>query len=295
MSLTSAPTQPPEATMVVIGGFFNGTYSSSVDAYSIDNGTVQWKQKGANAPGGWHYAGIAVVGSDIYIAGGYAEHKGTNHVVAKYDTVDDSWSELPDMMHRRGDRPAVYVLNGALYAAGGTKQTLSVEYVDIKVSGAQWRESSVKLPHHSWNSVAVVVKSDVYISAYHASPTLLRWSVGDSSWTSLAENTVAKGDHCMVTDGDNYIWTIGGGLIEQYDISLGTRLTLTTGPTGVSQNGYICVYWDDYIVIRDDGPDGIFHAYHVSENYWKTSHVPESNRLVSPMVALINKTEQHLY
>ena len=56
MFMTSAPTGPPEATMVVIGGQFNSTYySSSVDVYSIRNGTVKWMRKGTDAPGEWWY------------------------------------------------------------------------------------------------------------------------------------------------------------------------------------------------------------------------------------------------
>ena len=261
MSGTSEPTGTPKATMVVIGGLFNRSSSSSVDVYLINNGTVKWIRKGADAPAGWYEAGIAAVGSVVYIAGGTSYGHGLR-VVRIYDTAHDRWSELPKMMYVRSSRPALFVLNGALYVAGGTPSSLSVEYMDIKAPGAQWRESSVRLPHHRWQSVAVVVKGDVYISGQTAilreggatsspSPTFLRWSVGDPSWTSLANMTRAKAIPCMVTDEENYIWVVGRGLIEQYDISLGTWSTATTVSRGMRLNHYICVYWDGYHCVNE--------------------------------------------
>ena len=94
----------------------------------------------------------------------------------------------------------------------------------------------------------------------------------------------------ILTDGENYIWNVGITLIEQYDISADTWTILTTIPRGMILNNYICVYWDDYIIMRNAGnagSDGVFHAYHVTQNLWKKSYVAESIEFGKSMVALI--------
>ena len=41
-------------------------------------------------------------------------------------------------------------------------------------------------------------------------PTFLKWSLNAHSWISLANMAEPKDhDHCQVTDGENYIWTVG--------------------------------------------------------------------------------------
>ena len=284
--------------MVVIGGRYNEqNLSSSVYIYSVANGEVECMKKGADAPYGWFLAGAALSGTDVYIVGGSSSPLIRGHRVARYDTIHDTWEELPSLMHDRHLKPAVFILNGALYAAGGSDETTAVEYLDIQADVSSWKETGVSLPEKIIYATNVLIRDRVYLSGIQHSKnkgwsfsSSLTWSVDFPFWSTLHTSGPTE-SQCMVTDGENYIWSINKSQIFQYSLSEIYREPTAIIGDHMTLNGNICVYWNGYIYIRDTYRKGIFHAYNVKEKVWKTSYAQGSiDDLEVPMVAIIAET-----
>ena len=188
-------------------------------------------------------------------------------------------------------------MNGHLYAAGGEWQRV-IEYLDIETEDAIWQESNVTLPYDIQQGASVVVNDTVFISGGFvtsdrigagASAALIKWSVDSPSWTFLANMSNHQIDHCMVTDGIDHIWVTGPRTedLEQYTISTNKWTTITSTPTDIDLNYRLCVYWDDHIIIRGKGTEGMFHVYDVTGNVWKISNVTETEKYWKPMIAII--------
>ena len=165
------------------------------------------------------------------------------------------------------------------------------------------RTAMLRLPYPRILSTSVVVKNYVYTPGGYLQlgptdkngqanaaelPTLINWSVDSPSWTFLANMSDPKGQHCVVTNGDDKIWAMGHRKeLEQYSISENKWTTISRAPPSFELYVHLCAYWDGYIIIRSQGTEGTFHIYDVAGNVWSRSNVPETRDYSGPMIALI--------
>ena len=215
--------------------------------------------------------------------------------VVKYDSLLDTWTMMPSLIHERSCLPAVFILHDVLYAAGGSSSLNSVEYLDLQTEGSQWTLSNVNLLGRFCGSDVVVVKDKVYLAGGRhvltPVPTLLEWSADALSWTSLANMSVAKGCHCVVSDGQNYIWSIVPKLMEKYTITSNTWETVNAEPESILN--YNCICSDDHIIVKECADSAsikvLFHAYSVKENLWTTYGLQQNLMTVCLVIAFFRR------
>ncbi len=116
------------ALLVIIGGrtyneTFDFVYHDNVQIYAVDKGHVTYKKEGKAATYPWYNAGTAVLGNNIYIAGGKIIDNGEEDIKAKqsarYNVKDDSWGSLPNKTDTARFGPAMYIIDNRIYAADG--------------------------------------------------------------------------------------------------------------------------------------------------------------------------------
>ena len=116
--------------MVIIGGYAgpSSIIEDHVDVYSIIDGKVTWSYKAKDCPHIVEDASVTVTGDKIWMVGG---DRKTGRESSVYDFTLNDWTSLPAMHDIRTLRPAVFVLEGRLYAAGGQGSLDRIESLDI--------------------------------------------------------------------------------------------------------------------------------------------------------------------
>ncbi|THF85556.1 hypothetical protein E7T09_16525 [Deinococcus sp. KSM4-11] len=140
--------------LYVFGGFYtnlNGTKPAATrKAWVYDASADRWAPL-RDIPDAVTHAGVAVNGTDIYLAGGFlGNHPGpqTDHVW-RYDTLTDTWTALPPLPGARG-AGALVLLGRDLHYFGGTERTSGGSY--LRDDGDHWT-LSLDAPT-TWRSLA---------------------------------------------------------------------------------------------------------------------------------------------
>src|SRR5215467_7038243 len=101
-----------DGKVFVIAGYdANGQSTATVEVY--DPRTDAW-QKAASLPIATNHNAAATVNGRLYAFGG------TSQRAFVYDAGRDAWTEVASMRHVHGGTPAVAVIGGKIYVAGGT-------------------------------------------------------------------------------------------------------------------------------------------------------------------------------
>jgi N-acetylneuraminic acid mutarotase len=69
-------------------------------------------------------SGVAVIGTKIYVVGGWKNYGIATSNFSVYDTVSDTWESLPDILPKR-DHLIAGAVNGIVYAVGGRNGTIT--------------------------------------------------------------------------------------------------------------------------------------------------------------------------
>lgn len=104
----------------VIGGL--GTRGNANEIY--DPTENEWSL-GADLPVFTHHPWAAAVAGRIYVGDGV-----TNRVFA-YDPESDAWAEVASSTYRHGETPAVGVIDGRIYVAGGAGEEMVGNEVEV--------------------------------------------------------------------------------------------------------------------------------------------------------------------
>ncbi|BAC91316.1 gll3375 [Gloeobacter violaceus PCC 7421] len=120
--------------LYVFGGYTDTTFKPSVRSDLYDPADNTWKQI-ANLPISTTHAGTAVVGTDVYLAGGYIGKENGGQTFAttnvwKYNVNSNTWSALPPLPQARGSG-ALVVLGARLHFFGGAD-------INRKDKGEHW-------------------------------------------------------------------------------------------------------------------------------------------------------------
>lgn len=128
--------------LYVISGFLNNLVNT--DVIEIYNTTTDVWSTGTPIPLAVTHMGVTVVGTDIWVVGGFAgNHPGVaTNLVQIYNTVTDSWSNGPALPAPRGSGAAVFN-NGKIHFFGGLlpdRVTDTDEHyiLDINNQGLGW-------------------------------------------------------------------------------------------------------------------------------------------------------------
>ncbi len=178
--------------------------------------------------------------------------------------------------------------------------SITMEYLDLDDMSAGWKRENVNLPFDVHDSASVVVKDRVYISGGISKrqndniKNLISWSPCEREWTVEQNMTVGRAKHCMVSDGEDTIYSIGGNshsnFMEKYSISGNTWKMLTSDEFtyNIKSTGLqACAFINNQVIVVDI--NGAFHAYDVRSNSWSSfsGDIAQGPSLQYPMAALI--------
>jgi hypothetical protein len=185
------------------------------------------------------------------------------------------------------------MLGHHLYAAAGFNyahdQTYisSMESLDLSDANAVW-STSVALPYGLRYTSCATVNNSVVLTGgdkgNRGGPTsaVFMWKEGDTQWTALASMPHTRTDHCTVSDGGRYVYTLGGesgvavSPLECYDTMTDTWKNLS--PMSSHIYSHRCVYVDGTIVVTGGYVSGVggvdaIHLYNVASDTWASSPV----------------------
>ena len=286
---------------------------SRVDLFSLAGGAIKQQQRGSIEtdekritslmPNAWDKGGIAVKDDQIFVVGGDIWHAAihdTPNAAAVYNIKYDCWQMLPTLNHTRLYGPSVFIFENHLYASGGDWNEQTMEYLDLTNVEAGWQIHDVKLPFSLPFTATVMVKNRVFMYGGSVQNNdiseLISWAPGEEKWTVLRNRTVARFEHCLVSDGHDTLWSIGGCAgcgMDKYTISSNTWAPVNGTPEALGeQDSHMCTYHNGYIYIRvyPTYPDeGTFFIYNVAKNTWtnETTKISDYHFIDHPMWASI--------
>ena len=147
-TVAAAQTKRSEAMVAVVnnriwvfGGYLDATATNSGRVDWDDPAANQWQNVSTTMPTPASHGGAAVIGTDVFLAGGYTGGSGGGQTFAvnnvwRYDTVANTWHALPNLPSARGGG-ALVALNGLLHYMGGSDITRNdrAEHWSLDVAG----------------------------------------------------------------------------------------------------------------------------------------------------------------
>lgn len=247
---------------------------------------------------------VAVIGSRIYVMGGFAPGiDGPTDRVQIYDVAKNQWSEgtaLPDPVHHHG----AAVVGGKIYVTGGFHQPFPKrEPIDLTwvfdPATNHWDKRTPMLQPRG-AMVVGAIGNIIYAAggehlrppgtpvpkgapaAYEPITDLVAYDTVADRWTKLAPMKVAR-DHAFVGVINNRLYVVGGRdrpkyditTIEEFDPATGAWSDKTPMPSGRS-GGHATVLNGELYVFGGEGNEaaanGLYNeveAFNPATNSWK--------------------------
>ena len=210
---------------VIAGSLISVPYGKPAPAgYSLyQRGTpteLVWEEKAPVSVARYAYDGVEVLDGKIYFVGSDGSAR---KIAERYDPETNSWEAIAPMSVVRAG-VAASVLNGKLYAAGGSSLS-GVEVFDP--STGNW-STGPALPSEVRSGIAITIGAKTYlIGGINASNQkinqVLCFDPSTNQWSAKANMQTARSGHKLVWF-ENRIWAIGGGVdgnalrkVESYD------------------------------------------------------------------------------
>jgi N-acetylneuraminic acid mutarotase len=116
--------------LYVVGFLTGAGFAADGRVYEYDPGADSWTPK-ASMPAGTERgaSGVAVVGTKIYVAGGFRAGVAVDDFSA-YDTATNTWQTLPDVPSAR-DHLVAGAIDGIVIAAGGRNGTITGHFARV--------------------------------------------------------------------------------------------------------------------------------------------------------------------
>jgi len=248
-----------------LGNVLNFAITATVEEY--DPSTDRWSTKAA-MPVGLHHAGIGVVGSRLFIIGGYKQSGlsvwGPVATVYVYDPAADAWSERASMPTARGAL-SVAVHEGKLYAIGGYEGRANSAAVEVYDPVRDSWTSRAPLPTPRDHLATAAAGGKLYAIGgrlkgdYHRNlsiievydPSADKWSKAPDLPTARSGITAAvAGGRIFVFGGEGADGTFREN--EAYDPSRDAWQTMTPMPT--ARHGLGSAVVDGRIFVLSGGP-----------------------------------------
>jgi N-acetylneuraminic acid mutarotase len=187
--------------MWLFGGYTDGTATATGRVDTYDPATNTWARVNTTMPLPSTHVGCAVVGDDVYLAGGYHGGSGGNQTFAsnqvwKYDTSTNTWTRLPDLPDARGGGSLV-AYGTELHFMGGSdlaRHDQNTHWVlSLKSRHPRW-VSRANLPTVRNHLGGVELDGKIYIvggqqnqdAAEGPQSTLERYDPATDTWKTLA-------------------------------------------------------------------------------------------------------------
>jgi N-acetylneuraminic acid mutarotase len=220
----------------------------------------------------------ATVAGRVYMVGGGNYSCGVTSALQAYETVANSWTNLPNMPTARYEFGATE-LNGQFYAIAGNQGCGSagnaIRAVEAFDPSANAWSSKAPLPSGSWDPSVSSVNGKIYViggfgnTVYAYDPTANSWSTKTPAPQSFSAGATA------VVDG--IIYVLGGNqgsqaTVQAYNPATDTWTTKASMPTpryscaGAALNGYIYVMGG----YASTGAVSTVEAYNPAADTWTT-------------------------
>ena len=221
----------------------SGTVNPTANLYEYDTTTGTWTKR-ANLPAARWACGVAVIGTKLYVAGGYGPDWKATATLYEWDQASNTWATKAALPAVRGYAPVV-AIGAKLYVVGGysgdydmgapfyqsTSQTTLYEWTQ---STNTWATKAPMLAA-PYNTGATVVGSKIYVvqeddDGYEL---LHSWDQSTNAWTALTAST--NYDYwiwpwsMVAIDGNLYATDSDDGLY-RWDVATGTVVPLATAP-----------------------------------------------------------------
>ena len=165
---------------------------------------------GGLMPTGRRFPTSAVLGTDIYVIGGYTGS--ASNVNQKYDTITNTWTTMKALTVSTYGASAV-ACNGLIYHLGGYSYTTS-HYV-YSPSTNTWTGKTA-LPNAKQYSAAVEVDGKIYIAQGNNTYNMV-YDPTTNAWTQLTRNgSTNAGNYPSVAYYDGNIYYMGGASYPTY-------------------------------------------------------------------------------
>jgi N-acetylneuraminic acid mutarotase len=153
-----------DGQIYVTGFLTGGGFTANGAVYAYDPGTDAWTPKTSMPSGTQRGAsGVAVVGTKIYVAGGYRAGAAVADFSA-YDTATDTWETLPAVPSPR-DHLVAGAIDGVVYVAGGRNGTIAGHIPDLDAYdpiAATWSPRP-PMPTSRGGAAAAVIGGRLYV------------------------------------------------------------------------------------------------------------------------------------
>jgi Kelch motif protein len=307
-TLTPAPTKRTEVAasavagkIYVVGGFAEPGLSNIKDlaistrVEEYDPSTDRWTAK-APLPVGLHHVGIAVIGRQLYVAGGFTKSLLSvwNPVATlyRYDPERNAWSELAPMPTARGAL-AVAESGGKLLAIGGYEGDRNSAAVELYDPAANRWTSRAPLPTPRDHLAAAAIGDRVYAIGGRLNRDYGRnlavteaYDMSGDRWTRVADlPTPRSGITAGVLQGTIYV--LGGeapsGTFhanEGYRPDLDRWRTMTPMPTARHGLGSAVIEEQLYVISGGPSPGGSFS--NVNERFTPAPSQPRGEPRAGP-------------
>ncbi len=252
-----------------IGGLTGWPGPSTNLLYVYDPATNAWTQK-ANTPIAIGAAGVAVIGTKIYVMGGLSGSAAGNSALV-YDTVADSWTTLPNMPTSR-DHLVAAAIGGRIYAIGGRNTTVGSilsanEYYDTETG--TWA-SAAPMPTARGGMAAAVLNGRIYVFGGEGNAAAgngifavnEEFDAASNSWRTVAPMSTPRHGTGGAVIGTT-VYTPGGGTISQthnsaandaFDLTLlGQWQAMPSMPDVRREGGVVSVNGDVYVIGGNTG------------------------------------------
>ena len=215
-----------------IGGWGNGQYLSSIEAYEPTTNT--WTRKAdMSTPRG--YLTASVVNGIIYVIGGY--RSGPVGEVEAYNPSTNTWTKKADMPTPRYGLTSA-VVNGLIYVIGGAIGSSGTEPVDVleiyDPSTDKWTKKTMPFTFAWGSGSACVIDNLIYLVEGSISYNMV-YDPATDVWKRLTDKyTITDGNTCNVINKKIYViggWVNHGnetsGSVYEYDFSKAPKHTKT--------------------------------------------------------------------
>ena len=286
-SSASAPSVRADAAVASVHGkvyVFGGLKDSSlvpktrsIDVY--DPSTNKWQAGVGETPVAFSHVGTAVDGDDVYFAGGVIGN-GKKRIESsknawKYDVLDNTWTELPDLPSSRAAGSMV-LLNDELHFLGGSgsdpDRALTSHFVlDLGNPSNGW-STAASMPGGRKRFGAAVADGQIFVMGGHTGEgdgrklrsDVWAWDPDGDSWSTKASLPKSRSHmpQSVLADPWGGILVVGGKTnsasaskdVVRYDPDHNKWLTLRSLPSG--RNSALAALVEDTLVFTTGSSGG---------------------------------------
>ena len=235
----------------VVGGLQTGPFRASrtVEVYDIPSDSWSFI---ADMPARLDHMGVAAVGSELFVIGGFSADFSPRDETYVYDTLSGGWSSVAPLPERRGACWAVEHA-GSIYVFGGDGPSGATDSTFIYDPAADAWTTGASMPTRREHLNAVSLGPYIYVIGGRRSAAFAvneRYDPVADQWTSMTPMPTARSAMALAAFGGR-IYAMGGEIPMLFDVNEvydPLTDTWTNGPVmPIPRHGIAAVPLDDRI------------------------------------------------